>query len=411
MKKIRNRQPLLAAPLVAALLLAALLLVALGCEPPTQPIFYTLETEDPIDEGRGLREDLNAVKIVTTGTRYFLAAGSLFTRLPGPAGSAATTWAVIPPPQAGALCTTIEVWDDGSGLKLWAGWYDTLTGAGLGLYSLNANLSSWTASSWTPQSNGGITGSGVQIGFLAAPQGPGPGTELLVATSSAPGSHVLHYHDGVGLDTGGALIPSSSSAIVDAAWQELPPAKYWVVAGTALYAGDSGAGALAQQSITGITDTGAKFGGVLYDAVNNDLYLSTHSGTLLRYANLATATTSAAMTVDTDAGPVRFTRFVNVAGTTTPGEIYVGSRGYGFFLIPNDVTGVTTASRRPASNLSGLYNGAVNAFLLDTTQSPHNLFVCTSGAGLWRGTFSTGSYTTNDVTVPAWSWNQERETD
>ena len=402
MKRIRNRQPLLAAPLLAAPLFAALLLIALGCEPPTQPIFYTLETEDPIDEGRGLREDLNALKIVTTGTRYFLAAGSLFTRIPGAAGTAATTWAVIPPPEAGALCTTIEVWDDGSGLKLWAGWYDTLTGAGLGLYSLDATLYAgttpgWTAASWTAHSNGGITGSGVNIGLLEASFTVDSG-EMLVAVAEGS-TYSLYYYNDVVLGTfesGTPLLDSIGSPVADA---DFDGSNYWVVAGTSLYSGPRDA-ALTAASITGITDTGAKFGGVL---VSGDfLYLSTHAGTLLRYNTVTPAvTTSAAMTVDTDAGPVRFTRFVDVAGTTTPGEIYVGSRGYGFFVIPNDVTGVTTASRRPASNLSGLYNGAVNAFLLDTTQSPHNLFVCTSGAGLWRGTFSTGS----------WSWNQERETD
>jgi hypothetical protein len=232
---------------------------------------------------------------------------------------------------------------------------------------------------------------------------------MLVAVDEGS-TYSLYYYNDAPLGTFADLTPlvsSEDSVIADA---EFDGTNYWVVAGSTLYSGPRDA-ALTAQDIADLTDTGAKFGGVLYDQGENDLYLSTHSGRILRYANLTTVTSSAAMTIDTDDGPVRFTTFVNVEGTTTPGEIYVGSQGYGFFVIPDDVTGVTTDDRRPASNLSGLYNGAINAFLLDTTQSPANLFVCTSGAGLWRGTFNTGSYFTNGASVPPWDWKQERESD
>lgn len=394
--------------LLRLLALAALLgaaLAALGCVNPAQlPIFYTLETEDPVDEDRGLPEDLNAIEMVSTGTRYFLAAGSLFTRLPG----ASTRWAVVPPPVSGALCNTIELWDDGSGggVKLWAGWFDQ-DGNGLGLWSTDPSLGSWSASDWDQDAN---LDDGYRIGLVKVGK-PGPPSEMLVASSTgpAPYTYVLDYYEAgnTTLSPGGSLIASSSSSIVDATWDGTD---YWVAAGTKLYRGNGGGDLGASIVITGITDTGDSFGGLFYDSADpypNDLYLSTRGtpaegGRLLRYAGLATASDSGRIE-DSDGDRVPFTGFVD-PDPAVAGQIYVGTQGYGYYVIP--VGGSVAASglsRKPPSNISGLYNGAVNAFLLDDKATPldpsdDSLFVCTSGAGLWRGDFNGSD----------WTWKQEK---
>jgi hypothetical protein len=382
-------------------LLGGLVALTLGCVNKEQlPVFYTLETEEPVAEDRGLPENLSAFRMVNTGSRYFLAAGTLYTRLPG-SGS----WSRVPAPVSGALCNTIELYDDdGVGphaAVLYAGWFDRDTGTGRGLWTLDPSLGTWSASDWTQDTT---FGDGYRIGLLKAVK---PG-ELLVAASTAINSHVLHYYTGTSspatLDVGGALISSSSLSIADADWDGTV---YWVVAGSDLYSGDSGSGDLTQQNIAGITDKGDVFGGVFYDSLDGDLYVSTlgtasQGGQVLRYAGLTTATSSGRIV---DGDPVRFTSFVDV-DESYAGLVYVGSEGFGYYVIP--VGGAVDAglTRKPASNISGLYNGAINSFLLDDKGTPldpsdDSLFVCTSGNGLWRGDYAVGD----------WIWKQEKGAD
>jgi hypothetical protein len=368
-----------------------LALVTLGCVNKEQlPIFYTLETEEPVEENRGLPGDLSAFKMVNTGTRYFLAAGTLFTRLPG----SGTTWSAIDPPVSGALCNTIELYDDGGGSLLYAGWFDKDSGDGLGLYTLDPAAGSWSAGSWTAQTNGGATGGGVQIGLLKDVGA----SSLLVATSTAPNSHTLHYYDVADFDGPGdaPLVASSSASFADA---DYDGSNYWVVTGRQIYTGTPGAMAAPPSTPSTAGDPSAAFGGVLAVDLTH-VYVSSQGGTLYFSGDAGTSwSNSDTSPIQVDSKDVPFTRFVNV-DSVIAGQIYAGTGGYGYYVIPSSGAIASGGlSRKPPSNISGLYNGAINSFLLDTGSTPTSLFVCTSGAGLWRGDFSAGD----------WIWKQEKD--
>ena len=65
------------------------------------------------------------------------------------------------------------------------------------------------------------------------------------------------------------------------------------------------------------------------------------------------------------------------------GHVLIGSFGFGFFTVPD---GSTVLSRFPTFTITPLFVGVVTDFFVDHAQ----VFVLTSGTGLWVNTYTPG---------------------
>jgi hypothetical protein len=357
-------------------LLGALLALTSCRDLTLPPVFYTLEKEQPLSDDKGFPDIATVHRIVKTGTRYFAAANKLYTRTDGPSEN----WTVVAPPVPGALCNNVEVFSG----QIYAGF---ATGSGQGLYR-----SAPDPISWSQIADLGL-GSGPQVTLLKA-----AGGRLFAATATWSGTTFTYaLSHSLSGDSGGYLVISG------AGWGATPPNAdlpiidiasdnnfYWVVIGNSVYRDDGAAGVGAFSKLTTPSSGTASFGGVFYNAPT--LYLSAGNGLLHSSSDDGDTWPNSSAAIEVSDDPVPFTAFGQIV---IGSDIYVGTQGYGYYRIPGgDVT--ATPVRSPSYNISSLYNGALNCLFYDLAQS--RLFLCTSGAGLWRGDYIDGTY---------WSWKQE----
>ena len=118
------------------------------------------------------------------------------------------------------------------------------------------------------------------------------------------------------------------------------------------------------------------------------------------------------MEVDNDDKTVQFTAFVE---NSKESRIFVGSSQSGFFRFSDALVGGSTTKLKPSdiAAASGGYNNfpsqlqdsAILSFLGETeTEDPDIMFVCTAGAGLWRGKWEALPEEDN---ITKWIWRQE----
>jgi hypothetical protein len=338
------------------------------------PVFYALEQEKSLVDDRGFPDDAVVQRIVTAGTRYFAAAGALYTR-----NTTGGNWSTIAPPESGALCTNVEIFGAAPTQLLAA--FISVGNTGLGLWQRNA---ADLTGSWSRVLDSNLDGN-VQVGLLKSVNG-----NLFVSTLEA--SAYSLYYAGAPL----IFLPTNVSAtMLDGPINDIASdgANYWATVGTALY-WDNGAG-LSNLVIYPGADaptTTRPFGSLYYTATGGGrLFLAGGSGKLF-LRSVGAWTTSG--TVQVDSKDVPFTTFIELSGT--PGtDVYAGTKTYGYYSIPaGDITG--TLTRSPSYTISALYNGAILTMLFDGTTS---LFLGTYGSGLWRGDWVGGP--------EPWSWKQE----
>lgn len=347
----------------------------LSCtDPALDPIFYALEKELPLEDDKGLADDIAVQRIAKTGASYFLAANSLYTR------TEAGTWSRIEPPEAGALCNSVEIFAG----QIVAGFVRE-NGTGLGLWQSSPSPISWTAIS-----NANINAVGVQIVMLKA-----VGTNLFISTLNG-GNYDLYYTINLSAFSNANWVNRSTSygPISDVADDGTIGTSYWVTQGPYLYQDTDDTTPDAFVEYPGAdkpASEGKPFGGLFYSAANTALYLSSGNGKLFSW-NGSSWTASDQLKIDSKVVP--FSAFLELPGGP-PSDMIVGSKGYGYFQMPGGSITTSGLVRSPSYNISALYNGAINSFFLDAALN--QLFACTSGAGLWRADYVSG----------AWQWKQE----
>jgi hypothetical protein len=363
----------------------ALLVVLGSCtDEDLDPIFYTLSEERSLEDDRGLENNINVQEVVRANTysRYFAAAKTLYSR----ADSAGSSWSKVSPPVAGANCDTLGEFTPVNDL-VYAGFYAD-NGDGLGLWSWDQGTTSWSGTQITAA---GTLEANDQIHMIEKVN-----SNLFVSVgkynsgSGTYDSYDLYYSaDGTNftdVDFNAGADLTISVPVTDIAWDGANT--YWVVAGRYLYEDTDGLPMdLDLVPAGGPTNPDSHaFGGVLYSG--GSFYVSSTGGQLWSYNGTWTGPES----VTVSEKLVRFTRFVE---DTVLGDILVGTQGTGYFrLIGGDIT---NWQRFQEYNISGVYNGAINSFLLDTVPATDVLFACTFGDGLWRADHSAGE----------WIWLQE----
>jgi hypothetical protein len=317
---------------------------------------------------------------------YLAAAGRLYIRevLTG-------SWTVVAPPAglANAMCNTLELFSG----AIHAGFYNSSTGAGYGLYTAPQALPlNWTIAAETDAQN-------VQITLLKD-----VGGQLFVATNTGANVNTLYYGNSTALTAVSVPTPATDIAFIDVA-QASFDSSYWVLAGPYLYQSAAplpgtfteypGTAPAPDSPLSGYP--AAPVSGGLFDD-GSALYVSAGNGRLYRTADGGTTWTWTTTAFKDDSGDntTRFTAFA--APGADVGAVYVGTQSQGYRRIPSgDVTGTAgTLTREPAFNITALYNGSLNFLFYDAANL--RLLLGTNGSGLWRGDHAGGS---------TWTWKQE----
>jgi hypothetical protein len=396
------------------------------------PIFYTLEKAYQTSDDRGLEDNIGVQKIVYTKgastERYFVLAQSIFQR----DGGDTANWQDVTPPASGALCGALEYFPGAAQdadlitRPVIAWFYNTSDGSSLGLYKRDPAASRSDPSSWRKINDGDVSDSSVQVNFIKNVDG-----NLLVSTSvESADTHNLYYSADAsdGSFTGHACFGTDLDERIQDIAFDTTDSDYWVITEP----GDSGAdqprylyqdtdGDLSTQNFSDVSAGGPPFWengsndpvGTLYTPSNlyysstaTKLYLSGRQGRIFfRPSGGAWSTwVDPRMTVEisNEDTTVMFTGFAETGKNT---EIFVGSIRCGYFYFSSTLAALD-ASEVNEATASGLYdyfpndliNGAILSFLAPTdAENADTMFLCTSGAGLWRG----------DWDGIKWVWRQE----
>jgi hypothetical protein len=341
-------------------------------------IYKTIESEKKVTDST-LPKTLTVHEVLKSAQAapYFVASGAIYNGTVPILNADGTTtigWptvdvaaVAIDAPVAGALCNALA-FDPGPGGELWGGFF--MPDANLGLYRS-------TSRSFATGAADKITDPIVadkQITMLQFANG-----KLFVAAATVPvvGSayvYELDYYNGA---TWSQLISGLAKPINGVAWDG---ANYLMVSGSTMYAGtnadppgfDAGTSTLGTLTVSATDELRSVF------AQPGKVIIASKLGLYVR-----------------DAGTWSQVAPAQVSGVTVPfltatgpsdagGSIYLaGTDGYGYYYLD----WVAKTLTRFDTSTIGLYNAAVRRILVDGT----TVFMGTSGAGLWRGTFESAT--------------------
>jgi hypothetical protein len=395
------------------------------------PIFYTLEKAYQTSDDRGLEDDITVQKIVWTGTgaRYFVLAQSIFQR----DGGATANWHKVTSPTGRALCGALEYFPGAAQdadlvtRPVIAWFYKTSDGSSLGLYKRDPAASRSDPSSWRKIIDGNVSDSSVQVNFVKEVNG-----NILVSTSvdnSGTYAHNLYYSSDASDGSFTACFGTDlSEQVLDVAYVPAPDDDYWVIT----IPGDSGTdqprylyqntdGDLSTQNFSDVSAAGPPFwkngsndpvgtrytpSNLYYAPTAAKLYLSGKHGRIFvrPLGGSWSSWTNPRLTEEKKNNDytVMFTGF---AETGHNNEIFVGSEQFGYFYFSSILTAFSASDLHRASE-SPLYdyfpNDLINAAVLNflapaDAENTDTLFICTAGAGLWRGEWD----------GIKWVWKQE----
>jgi len=391
--------------------LAALLALSSCGDPDLQPVYYALSQEIPLGDDKGFPDEASAFRMVKFNDGaydyYLAAAGRLYIRgvllLPPPAPP--DRWTVVAPPAGldNAMCNTLEIFNDGLGDDIYAGFYNSSSGAGYGLWT--APLSSSPV--WTEVADLAVQDKGIALLKTV-------GSDLFVSThvkTSTTSTYALYFLNGALFTlVDWAVDPPAEIGFLDVA-RATSGGSYWILVGGSLYRSATIGGVFdvyaggANSPVSPLSDPPVS-GGLFDDTIA--LYVAAGNGHLYRTADGGTTWTRTNITdpvPDDDGDPVHFTSFAAPLADSSPaGNVYIGTQGQGYYRIEGGaVDGAlgTVILRQPAYNITALYNGSLNFLFYDAGASPpmtSRLFLGTNGSGLWRGDYASGS---------TWTWKQE----
>jgi hypothetical protein len=379
--------------------LAALLALSSCRDLALEPVFYALSQEIPLGDDKGFPDVASVFRMLKyndgAADRYLAAAGRLYTRGVG----TTDTWTVVAPPAglADAMCNTLEIFNDGGGDDIYAGFYNSSNGDGYGLWT--SALSSSPV--WTEVTDAAVQNKGIALLKRV-------GSDLFISThlkTSTTSTYALYYWNGALFTlVDWAVDPPAEVGFLDVA-RATSGGSYWILVGDSLYQSGTIGGAFAVYGAGAGSPpvsplSGPPASGGLFDD-GNALYLSAGNGHLYRTPDGGANWTRTVSSVpDNDGDPVRFTTFAAPGADAIPaGNVYVGTQGQGYFRVEGgavDGTLGTQLIRQPAYNITALYSGSLNFLFYDAANL--RLFLGTNGSGLWRGDYASGS---------VWTWKQE----
>ncbi len=368
-------------PLLLAIILAS-------CTANGGTIYYVLEHEVKQPEtGLGpTGTTLTVFDLATDGSKYYLAAGKVWSSPVGPVANLAWTSLTNPPPanpKEHSLCVTMAAFNPGAGVRLYGGFNDA-HGTGMGIYSFAAGGSFAAA----PDVITGIP-AGDQIARLVSSGGQ------LFAITSTPGTNVatpFTYNlysstDGVAFT---ALLTGLTSPINDATFVAGAPGTYYAVSGSTLYSGT--ASPLTGTSTLGSFTISDVLQSVVWDGTN--LWLTAKSSGLYFFSALtwyhvaADTTPTGTLNSFLETSPLSF----------APGKALAGSDGFGYYVVDFTAPGTPILTRYLNLSLA-LYVSSARRFLVDTVNT--TVLAGTNGGGLWAGTLSTTA-TDPQLIVSGW---------
>ncbi len=344
-------------------ILGALLLLALAalsaCNAALDPIFFTIEREQPIGDA-GLPNEVNVYGVVVANGRYVTTAGPLYSR----PTDYTQDWTSFPPVTSpagqlnGAVCLALAE----AGGTLYGGFRTAAGAAGLGVWTTPAGSFDPATSTWAKNSTlGNVLVTLIRVAngnvFVATQDGttyrlfaPGSATELL--SFDSPINDVTFF------------APAGASP-------------YFAVTGKKLWSSTGAATAFTLVTTNLPPAPASSYGGIFTSAANT-MYLSLDNGFVASTTNGTAWSTSPQIKTEDTKKLVGFARFAGLGA-----DVLVGTRMSGYYQIPGgDVAEFSAADRKPNFNISDLFNGAVHDLFYDGTR----LFALTSGAGLWSST-------------------------
>jgi hypothetical protein len=330
-----------------------------ACNDSLDPIFYTLEQEEQLEDA-GLPNEITVLEVIRLNDFYVAAAGAVYYRA---AAAGTTDWRSIAPPQGGAFANTLAA----HGGNLYAGFHSS--GAGpLGLWT--ANGAALPGITWTQIGIPDVLRN-AEITMIRAVNGV-----LFVSTRESTGFKLYNF-----ADTTSPLVTDPENMISDVTHDGT---QYWAIAGNKIYHGGS---ALPPATFAelGTPPAAGKFGGILFTgAPLNTLYVSSgladNTGRVFASTDSGVTWNAPQERITDDGDEVAFTRMIAVTSGTT--DLLVGTHEKGYYTF---TSGDLDDSRRsPDFNIADLFDGAVLGFFLDTAATPDQLFAFTAGTGLWR---------------------------
>ena len=360
--------------------LTAVLLLA-SCTPNGGAIYYTIENEQKVATSTLPKEitvaDLVAVVPGPGAATYMVASGAIWKGLLAAAGEV-VDWGGTPPvpvtppvnPGGQALCNALVVFKGTMpNPRLFGGFFTT--GATLGLsMSDDAPGLSWTSGTAGQVSDLNVKGKQVTLLQVA-------NNNLFATVATLSGSSYVYemYFSADGTTWMPFLTgrPSTDERlpISGVAWDLT---NYWVVSGTKVYSGASAPLSTTPLSLGAYTiDAADDFPGIFANGAN--VFIPSKLGSVYLFNGTTWTKISAAQVSSATVG------FLAVGGPVDGGDKYLaGSAGFGYYTL--SVSGASLS--RFSDNTIALYSAAVRRIMVDGT----TVFLGTSGAGLWRSTFT-----------------------
>ncbi len=345
------------------------------------PIFWTLANEVALEDDKGFEDSVTVFRVVSDGANYYAAANQVYYR---PEDESAD-WQGVDPPEPGALCNTIEYYSITSNIV--AGFYDSLSGDGLGLWKLlDGATSSWQQVS---DVQGNLTNTDRYVLIKEV------NNKLFIATDSKS----LFYSSDQDNFYPVIFDETLNFAVTDITGDPAGPT-YYVATGYKIFTGTA---ASVTRDNDAVLDTGAPYAGIYFagqKGASGTVYASSRDGILYTYDVAATAwATSGVDSIEADGDTVPFTQFLEIDPAGSTSDIFVGTAGYGYYVLPaGDITAsVVVTNRSPNYNISEMYKGVILSFYKEPGAADNPIFACTVGSGLWRA----------DYLASAWVWKQE----
>ena len=362
-----------------------LVLAMLSCTEGQYAVFYTIENEKKISDNPSLPNNITVTHFVELGNTLYVSAGAMWARS-STLADASVEWKRIENSLGEAMCNGLVVFST----ELVAAFFSRDEQGSTGLYRATPTADLGADAAPTLQWSEVSLFQGKQVVWLSVVGG----SDLLVCvaeTASTSPTVITYalYASQDGSTFSGPILQSLTGAVSDATHDGT---NYWIVSGNKVYTGPALSAGSVQETTVASEVQG--YSGVLHSSDYSAVYLSTQQGRVYRRQVGSSEWTSSEQVL-VSAKAIPFTRMLVAAD-----RILVGTEGYGYY----EVIGGDVAALHRFSNITSVdfYAGIILRFHRSVLEGQEVIFACTSGAGLWRGTYSTA--TSGTATS---EWNRE----
>ncbi len=349
------------------------LLIFIGCDREEFGIFYSLENEQPTIQSN-LRKEVSVTGIVFEDNTYFAAAGNVFRR-----ATDEDEWSPVNYPSGFENTLTLDLVDV-NGITYAA--FSSLESESVGLFPLNTEELTWGENLYSDNP--------VTAMFSI--------NDILFITVESESNYSLLQYDGSQFISTSA---TDTLALIDGAYSTTSGEYWFITPGTILKGADpaslTGIGPPEVTLEDGTVKQASNFSGIFSDN-QGDIYIATLEGYILKYTVAEDRWDNSPLLRDDTKQKklIQFTDFESVPHAEENGIIVVGTKGKGYYEIPQ---GNISEPVEPSGNAYysiQLSEVTIQSFSFFGTADTGTLFALTIGNGLWRT-----DYSSND---PVWFW-------